>query len=325
MRKFSRVAFVLGPLVAIFVAGCAGAGVSPLGPSTAQADASRFVPAGPDWIYADGALFHRPHYAATRSIALSPESRVSPLLPYVPYLGGPVIVTPKFYFTFWDFNKKSDPDKIEPLVLAYAKVMGGSGHNNIEVQYYSQPTKKQKKTYITNPSNQFGGSWNDNSAVPKRPNDGQIAAESLKAVGHFGYDPNGIYFVVTPHKHSEVDFGSKWCAYHSYAYSQKTPIPYAYLPYIPDAGTNCGSNSITPPSGESGTNEGVTIMAGHEFGESITDPLPFTAWTGPAGEIADVCAFQHIANDPFGKKSYTMQPMVSDATRACVQSYSPSR
>ncbi|MGA8099333.1 MAG: hypothetical protein WB810_11825 [Candidatus Cybelea sp.] len=323
MRKFSYVSFVRGPLVALFVAGCAGAGVSPLGPSTTQADASKFVPAGPDWIYADGALFHRPHYAATRSMALSPASRISPLLPYVPYLGGPVIVAPKFYFTFWDFNKKSDPDKIEPLVLEYAKVMGGSDHNNIEVQYY-QGTKKQK-TYITNPSKQFGGSWNDNSAVPKKPSDAQIAAESLKAVGHFGYDPNGVYLVVTPHKHSEVDFGSKWCAYHSSAYYQKNPIPYAYLPYIPDAGSNCGSDIVTPPSDESGKNEGVTIMAGHEFGETITDPQPFTAWTGPAGEIADVCAFQHIANDPFGKKSYTMQPMVSDATRTCVQSYSPSR
>ncbi|MFZ0031032.1 MAG: hypothetical protein WAK84_04075, partial [Candidatus Cybelea sp.] len=78
MRKFLHVAFVLGPLVALFVAGCAGAGVSPFGPSQAQADASKFVPAGPDWIYADGALFHRPRYAATRSMALSPASRISP-------------------------------------------------------------------------------------------------------------------------------------------------------------------------------------------------------------------------------------------------------
>jgi hypothetical protein len=325
MRKFSRVASVLGPLVTLFVAGCAGAGVSPLGPPTTQADASRFVPTGPDWIYAGGVLFHRPHYAATRSMALSAESRVSPLLPYVPYLGGPVIITPKFYFTFWDFSsKKSDPDHIEPLLLEYAKVMGGSGHNNIEVQYYHGASKS--KTYITNPSKQFGGSWNDNSAVPKSPSDPQIAAESLKAVGHFGYDPNGVYFVVTPHKHSEVGFGSKWCSYHSSAYyNKKTRIPYANLPYVPDAGSNCGANIIKPPSDESGTDEGVTIMAGHEFGESITDPRPFTAWTGPAGEIADICAFQHIANDPFGKKSYTMQPMVSDATRTCVQSYSASR
>jgi len=62
-------------------------------------------------------------------------------------------------------------------------------------------------------------------------------------------------------------------------------------------------------------------MAGHEFGEAITDPTPSTAWDGPQGEIADQCSWFGIANEPFGKKTYTMQPMASNADGACVQSY----
>ena len=84
------------------------------------------------------------------------------------------------------------------------------------------------------------------------------------------------------------------------------------------------SNIIKPPSDENGMDEGMTIMAGHEYGETITDPYPFSGWSGSNGEIADACQWQNIANDQFGTKSYAMQPMVSDATESCVQVYPSS-
>ena len=73
--------------------------------------------------------------------------------------------------------------------------------------------------------------------------------------------------------------------------------------------------------------EGVTIVEGHEYGESITDPIVFKGWYnlaihgGLQGEIGDACAWTDIANDTFGKKSYTMQPMYSNATESCVHTY----
>ncbi len=310
MFKPSRITMVLA-CAAVGVSGCSGRG-APSVPSVPSA------PMGSDWKYAGGVLFHSPHYALARGVAPA----VKPLFFRVPYLGGPVIIAPKFYFTFWGYKKYGDPQKVQPLLEEYAKVMGGSGHNNIEIQYYQGASGS--KTYITNPAKQYGGSWDDKSPVPGKPTDAQIAAESLRAVGHFGYDPSAVYFIATPHKHSEAGFASHWCAYHSYTEYGTQPVPYAYFPYIPDGAKACGANAVKAPSDESGADEGVTIFAGHEFGETITDPQPFSAWNGPQGEIADQCQFSGFANEPFRTKSYTMQPMASDVDSACVQSYYPS-
>jgi hypothetical protein len=298
MRKHVLIWSVL--FGAFMVAGCSSA--NPSLPSGAAAGTAQRI-----------------HYARSLS-----ASAVSPDVTYVPYQGGPVIVAPKFYLTFWGYKKAGDPDKVEPLLIAYAKNMGGSSHNNIEVQYYQGASGT--KSYITNSTSQFGGSWDDDSAIPNKPTDIQIAAEAANAIKHFGYDSNGVYVVATAHKHSESGFGPHFCAYHSISSYKNKPLIYDNIPYVPDAGKQCGANIIKPPPGESGADEGVTIMAGHEFGEVITDPQPLNdpAWIGPAGEIGDVCVWHGIANDVFGSKKYTAQPMVSDASTSCVQSYSPS-
>lgn len=308
-RVLSRISFAITLVAAVPLARCGGLTPGPGVPSSASRPGSQ-------WIQADGVRYHLPHYAPNREMAsILPAGR-----DYVPYLGGAVITDPKIYLDFWGFKKYGDPDKIRPLLIDYAKAMGGSGHNNIETQYYEE-ISGSTKTFITNPANQFGGSWIDTAAVPKIPSDPQIAAEAIKAVGHFGYDASGLYFVVTPHGRSEANFPDHWCAYHNTTVSKNKNIAYVYFPYMPDGGSSCGANSIKPPAGESAADEGVTIIAGHEVGESITDPTPSTAWDGPGGEIADVCAFFNIANDPFGKRKFTMQEMVSDATASCVQSY----
>ena len=309
MFKASRLAGLLALLVGTASYGCAG--------QTNPATAPVAGLSGPGWIYQQGVLYHQPHYA----LAQPSKARIVPLIPYTPYQGGLVILSPKFYLIFWGYKKYGDKDKLEPLLLAYTKAMGGSGHNNIETQYYEKLSGKTN--YITNPAKQFGGSWDDESPVPKKPSDANVAAESLRGVNHFGYDPNGVYVVMTPHGRSEAGFGNVWCSYHSDTVSGKNKIPYANLPYMTDAtvGLKCGMNIIAAPKDESGRDEGMTILAGHEYGEVITDPFPFSGWTGENGEIADPCQWHDIANDPFGKKSYTMQPMVSDATQSCVQSY----
>jgi hypothetical protein len=259
----------------------------------------------------------RIHYALTLKAAAHgplPDNA------FVTYDNGPVLVNPKMYLIFWGYKRYGDPDNAESLLELYAKNMGGSLHNNIYTQYYE--VSDSNKVYIANPAAQFGGVWSDDSAVPKTPTDQDVSAEALKSIAHLGYDPNGLYVVNTPHGHSGVGFGVHWCSYHSYTYYDKTKLlPYANLPYMPDAGNMCGGDSVKPPSDETGTDEGVTIFAGHEYGEAITDPQPFTGWNGVSGEIGDYCDGQNIANDKFGKKSYTSQPMLSNATETCVQGY----
>lgn len=259
----------------------------------------------------------RIHYAPSR---WAPHAPVLPAALFVWYNDGPVLVSPKIYLIFWGFKRYGDPDKVQPLLENYTKNVGGSAHDNIYTQYYE--ISSGSKVYITNPHEQLGGVWSDDSAVPKSPTDSQIAAEAIASVAHFKYDPQGLYVVATPHAHSSVGFGPQWCSYHSFtAYNASENLAYANLPYTPDAGKTCGEGIIKPPADESATDEGVTIVAGHEYGEAITDPQPYTGWRGTDGEIGDDCAWHGMANDPFGKQSYTSQPMLSNATHSCVQKY----
>jgi hypothetical protein len=324
MYQLSRLAGVLGIAAVVAVAGCSGnSGVAPSTSSAMQQQ--RFTPTGPDWIHQDGLIFHRPHYMAPRGV-LPALSTPPPHTQFV-YSNGPVLTTPKMYIILWGYRKYGDPDKLKRLLKLFAKNLGGSGHNNIYTQYYE--IVSGQTTYITNPTSQFGGIWEDHAGIPSSPTDGQVAAEALRGVKHFGYDPNGSYVVATATQHSSPGFGTQFCAYHSATVYNNELVSYTNLPYQPDVGPSCGANIITPPSDEKGIDEGVTIVEGHEYGESITDPNPPSGWYNDEwGEIGDACAWWDIANDPFGAKSYTSQPMFSNASDnnegECVHSYTPT-
>ena len=319
MLKRSRLAGILGCSAVVAMVGCsANSGVTPMSGTTAQQQALRGVPTGPGWIYENGVLYHTPHFMATATRHAA-NKMPPPLL--LTYGGGPVLVTPKTYIIYWGYGTYGDPDGVKPLLSKYIKVMGGSGHNNIYTQYYQ--TVGTTKTFITNPHRQFAALWvDDTNPVPANPSMGQVAAEAALGVAHFGApDPNGSYIVATPHGHSTFGFGTQFCAYHSAASVNGKVISFTNLPYMPDAGASCGSGFITPPSDESSLDEGVTIVEGHEYGESVTDPQPFSGWNSNQGEIGDLCAWTNVQNDPFRTKSYSSQPMWSNATQSCVHSY----
>ncbi|MBV8345752.1 MAG: hypothetical protein JO190_12285 [Candidatus Eremiobacteraeota bacterium] len=316
MRTCSRFAAILACVTALAVAGCSGYGVAPTIGSATQTSGSGGPSFSAGWIHKDGIVYHVPHYMGIRGS--TPQVRPDIVLTYY---GGPVQVTPLVFITFWGYTKYGDAHGVKPLLESYISSMGGSKHNNIYTQY--SEVVGGKTTFITNPSQQYGGAWEDDvDAVPRRPTDAQVAAEALKAVAHFGYNANASYVVATPHGHSTSGFATQWCAYHSATSSQGSLVSYTNLPYMPDGGASCGSNIISPPSDESGADEGVTIVEGHEQGESVTDPNPPYGWYNyQDGEIGDICAWQNIQNDPFGSNSYTMQPMFSNATQSCVHSY----
>jgi serine protease len=297
--------------------GCAqNSGMAPTTGSSTMAQAQS-TGNGAGWIHAGNIVYHVPHYMATRSAA---AHAVVPDVLFT-YYNGPVLLTPKIYLIFWGYKTYGDTDDVAKLLKAYVKVMGGSGHNNIYTQYYD--IVNSKTNYVTNPKKQLGGVWFDQTnAVPANPTDAQVAQESLQGVAHFGYDVNASYVVATPHGHSTQGFGTQWCAYHSNTFSGNNLVSYTNLPYMPDAGANCGANFTAAPKDESATDEGVTIVEGHEEGESVTDPNPGTGWYNfQYGEIGDICAWTDIQNDTFGKKSYTMQPMFSNASQSCVHTY----
>jgi len=304
MHRISRLVAILGCAATLALVGCAAnSSMAPTtGSTAAQVGATRVA-----------------HYMGTRYAAHNVVPNVSGIL--FTYFNGPVLLNPKVYFIFWGYKKYGDPDKVAKLLEAYAKVEGGSPHNNDYTQYYD--IVGSKTNHITNPKGQLGGAWFDNkNPVPENPTDAQVAQESLAGVAQFGYDVNASYVVATPHGHSSQGFGTQFCAYHSSVQQGSNLVSYTNLPYMPDAGVACGANFMAAPKDETAVDEGVTIVEGHEYGESITDPNPGLGWYDfTYGEIGDICAWMDIANDKFGKKIYTMQPMYSNASESCVQTY----
>ena len=310
MYSYSRLAAVLGCAATLAMVGCSTSG-SGVTPTTGGANFDS------GWVQKDGVIFHTPHYMAT---VKNVKNQNKPLITLV-YSNGPVLVAPKMYLILWGFGTYGDPNKVAKLLKSYGKNIGGSAYNNIYTQYYMK--SGSTTTNITNPKKQLGGVWKDNTnSVPAHPTDSQVAAEAIAGVAHFGYDPNGSYVVATPTGHSSSGFGTSYCAYHSATSSGGHLISYTNLPYMPDAGANCGASIISPPNDQTGADEGVTIVEGHEYAESVTDPNPPSGWyNNQYGEIGDICAWTNIQNDPYGKKTYTAQPEFSNASQSCVHSY----
>src|SRR5207244_6381380 len=89
-----------------------------------------------------------------------------------------------------------------------------------------------------------------------------------------------------PTGHSMSGFATTWCAWHSSSGS----MSYSYMPYQPDAGASCGMNFVNP--GNSGYFDGFSIVGGHEYAETITDPYPNSGWLdGRGAENGDKCAW----------------------------------
>src|SRR5581483_5593254 len=103
------------------------------------------------------------------------------------------------------------------------------------------------------------------------PTDSAIAAEAVRAAAHFGVTGNNVMIMVaTPHGNSTRGFAVQWCAYHSSTSTTSGQLAYTNFPYQTDAGASCGENFVN--SGSAGLLDGVSIVGGHEYAESITDP-----------------------------------------------------
>jgi len=90
---------------------------------------------------------------------------------------------------------------------------------------------------------------------------------------------------------------TNFCAWHGGGISPSLgPIAFTNMPYVMDLGVRCGMNFVN--AGAAGLLDGYTIVEGHEYAETITDPLPRSGWTDDDGdENADKCAW--IGVTPF--------------------------
>lgn len=244
------------------------------------------------------------------------------------YGGGAIQSAPAVYIVFWGWNGR-DPSGEGPYQLAFFNGVGGSQWNSSQTQYCNQTTDAvgtacaAGATHVGNPSGLLKGTWTDNTnPVPANPPDSAIQAEAARAAAFFGNTTaasNGStqYIIDTPQGNSTSGFATQWCAYHGLVASGYGNLSYTDFPYITDAGASCGENIVN--SGSAGILDGVSIVGGHEFAESETDPNPGYGWTDTTGaETGDKCAWIQtgagsMTNMTFSTGTFAVQSLWSNA------------
>ena len=209
-----------------------------------------------------------------------------------------VETAPKIYLVLWGSQwNNNDPSGEAAILENFYSGVGGSSWLNSVTQYCQgvatgTVTCGTSGTHAGNQTGIFAAVWADNaSSAPSKPKQSQIAAEAVRAAQHFGNtaaaNATVQYVIATATKNSSSGFGRQYCAYHSSTSSTVGNVAYTNLPYITDAGASCGANF-----NGLGPDAGITIVSGHEMGETITDQFPSTGWLDSGGaENGDKCAW----------------------------------
>jgi hypothetical protein len=254
--------------------------------------------------------------------------------------GGTVETTPAVYIVYWGswWNSATTitgnqggfsygPATAMAYVTAFFNGVGGSAWNNVDHQYCqgvpSGTVNCSGGTAIPNSASQLAGHMIDTTTpVPASPSQSQIAAEAVYAAGQMGYSPSAqpgaTIMVFTPSGHSMNGFGTNWCAWHSSTTTNGVNLPYAYMPYVPDAGTSCGENFVNPATSATafgnGYLDGFSIVGGHEYAEAQTDPVP-------SSENGDKCSWSTSSgNTTLGANYFAVQPIWSNTLTSCAMS-----
>jgi serine protease len=253
-------------------------------------------------------------------------------------IGGIGVETaPKVYLVLWGSQWSSDPSGEAAILESFYRGAGGASWTNTVTQYCQglasgTVTCGSAGTHAGNPSAIFAAVWSDNAGTaPLKPRQSQLAAEAVKAAAHFGNttasgNASVQYVIATSHGHNSSGFGTSYCAYHSSTSSSYGNLAYTNLPYMTDAGASCGAdfNGLGPDAG-------ITIVAGHEMAETMTDQFPSGGWLdGNGSEIGDKCAWISSgqgasAHTTFSTGTFPVQSLWSNAfssgSGGCVLSY----
>jgi serine protease len=240
-----------------------------------------------------------------------------------------VETAPKVYLVLWGSQwNGNDPSGEASLLQNFLGHVGGSKWLNSVTQYCQGIPNGSSSCgtsgHAGNPSGIYVSTWADGAALaPSHPTQSQLAAEAVKAAGHFGNTSSASnasvqYVIATARGNSASGFGSQYCAWHSSTSSSYGNIAYTNLPYITDAGASCGANF-----NGLGPNAGITIVEGHELAETVTDQFPNGGWLdGTGAENGDKCAWTSgTSNQNIGGATFPVQPLWSNASSSCVLSY----
>jgi PKD repeat protein len=271
---------------------------------------------------------------------------------------------PKVYLVFWGTQWGTegtnsngyatftgDPSNAAPYIQAWIKGLGTNGElwSGVMTQYCDGSQVAVGATscpggapHVGYPSGALAGIWYDNSASsPSQASGNQLAAEAVKAAGHFGNTTQASnryaqYVILSP-THTHPDGfntpGGGFCAWHDYngdttlsgggaAPSPYGDIAFTNMPYVADLGASCGANFV------SNSLDGYSIVGGHEYAETLTDQNPAGGWVNNTGssftgqENGDECAWISSGQGAaalvaFSTGSFAMQSTWSNDTNRC--------
>jgi serine protease len=246
-----------------------------------------------------------------------------------------------------------DPKTGAPLVQKLFKGLGTGGEawSGVMTQYCDGAVAKgatscppSGASHVLYPTGgAFAGVWYDNTvASPTNATAKQLGDEAVKAAAHFTNttataNRDAQYVILSPtgtHPDGFNTASGQFCAWHDYnadpyvgSTSPYGDIAFTNMPYVMDMGTSCGQNFVN--SGSAGTDDGYTIVEGHEYAETITDQNPAGGWTNTTSrtysgqENADECAWISpgsaggAGNVSTTTGSFAMQATWSNDTNRC--------
>ena len=238
---------------------------------------------------------------------------------------GPERVYLVFYGSQWgtqstnsngDITLSGDPSGQAPYQQELYKGLGTGGElwSGVMTQYCdgvavnAQSCPASNTQHVAYPTGGvLAGVWVDEStASPSQATGHQLGVEAVNAASHFGNttaasNRTAQYVIVSPHGTHPDGFntaGGNFCAWHDWngdttlsggaVSSSFGDIAFTNSPYITDAGASCGQDFVN----SNGTLDGVSIVNGHEYAETITDQNPPGGWTDSSGEEnGDKCAW----------------------------------
>jgi putative Ig domain-containing protein len=216
-----------------------------------------------------------------------------------------------------DVTLSGDPSGEAPYLQELYKGLGTNSElwSGVMTQYCdgvttgSQSCPASNTEHVAYPTggNVLAGVWVDEStASPSQATGHQLGVEAVNAAAHFGNttassNRDAQYIIVSPTGTHPDGFNTatgNFCAWHDWngdtslsggaVSSPYGDIAFTNSPYITDAGTSCGQDFVN----SNGTLDGVSIVNGHEYAETITDQNPPGGWTDSSGaENGDKCAW----------------------------------
>jgi hypothetical protein len=240
---------------------------------------------------------------------------------------GAVSPTPKVYLVFWGKQWSSDPAGVATDLQNMFKGLYGSKDTwgTIMSQYCSglaagTTACGSKGVHVKHPSaTPLAGVWFDSAAdEPSSATASQLAAEAVKAAGHFGNKTatpnyNAQYVIVSPTgTHPDGFPNSGFCAWHDSTSSAYGRLAYTNLPYVPDLGAGACTTFT-----DGRLLSGIESTETHEYAETVTDFWPTDGWYNTAnGEIGDECV-NLDAYVPLSTGTFDLQGLWSNSANKC--------